>query len=153
MKSIALLGLAGLAANVQAHSEETASTFSLGKRGAIDLERFRLPQLSEYTDANTAETSEAVRSLAKRETYVESAEELVRLTAPNAEFRLVEDHYVGKNGIAHVNFRQTVHGIDIDNADFNVNVSCLIHSSTAQTSRILSKEIPKPCLFRLGNAF
>ncbi|KEY69453.1 hypothetical protein S7711_01995 [Stachybotrys chartarum IBT 7711] len=123
MKSIALLGLAGLAANVQAHSEETASTFSLGKRGAIDLERFRLPQLSEYTDANTAETSEAVRSLVKRETYVESAEELVRLTAPNAEFRLVEDHYVGKNGIAHVNFRQTVHGIDIDNADFNVNVN------------------------------
>jgi extracellular elastinolytic metalloproteinase len=34
----------------------------------------------------------------------------------------VDDHYVGNNGIAHFYFKQTVNDLDIDNADFNVNV-------------------------------
>lgn len=34
----------------------------------------------------------------------------------------MDDHYVGTNGIAHFNFKQTVNGVDIDNADFNVNI-------------------------------
>ncbi|KAJ5097123.1 extracellular elastinolytic metallo proteinase [Penicillium angulare] len=43
-------------------------------------------------------------------------------TAPGTAFRLVDDHYVGDNGVAHIYFRQTLHGIDIDNANFNVNI-------------------------------
>ena len=53
---------------------------------------------------------------------MDAATAVVKKVLPNAEFRLVDDHYVGSNGIAHVNFKQTVHGLDIDNADFNVNV-------------------------------
>jgi extracellular elastinolytic metalloproteinase len=34
----------------------------------------------------------------------------------------VGDHYVGTNGIAHFYFKQTVNDLDIDNADFNVNI-------------------------------
>lgn len=44
------------------------------------------------------------------------------MTMPNATFRLVDDHYVGANGIAHFYFRQTANDVDIDNADFNVNI-------------------------------
>jgi extracellular elastinolytic metalloproteinase len=123
MKSLALLGLAGLAANVQAHphgSDPEAPHVS--KRG-VDITRFRMPELSDYTPAEVAKDSEAVKMMAKRESYVEAATDLVKSVAPDAEFRVVTDHYVGKNGIAHVNFKQTVHGIDVDNADFNVNVS------------------------------
>ena len=32
------------------------------------------------------------------------------------------DHYVGTNGIAHYYFKQTANDLDIDNADFNVNI-------------------------------
>ncbi|OOO05019.1 peptidase M36 fungalysin [Aspergillus oryzae] len=56
------------------------------------------------------------------QSYVETAIKLVRETFPNATFRLREDHYVGDNGVAHVHFRQTVHDLDVDNGDFNVNV-------------------------------
>jgi extracellular elastinolytic metalloproteinase len=47
----------------------------------------------------------------------------VKKAAPGAEYRIVSDHYIGKNGITHVHFKQTAFGLDIDNADFNVNVS------------------------------
>lgn len=63
-----------------------------------------------------------ISSLSKRVTYIETAKALVQKVAPGSEFRVVDDHYVGSNGIAHVNLKQTVHGLDIDNADFNVNV-------------------------------
>jgi extracellular elastinolytic metalloproteinase len=121
MKSLALLGLAGLAA---AHPQrpQDANEVHVAKRG-VDITKFRLPELSEYTASDVAENVEAVRMMVKRETYVETATELVKSVAPDAEFRVVKDHYIGKNGVAHVNFKQTAHGIDIDNADFNVNVS------------------------------
>jgi len=46
----------------------------------------------------------------------------VKLTMPEASFRLSDDHYVGDNGIAHFYFKQTVNNVDVDNADFNVNI-------------------------------
>lgn len=52
----------------------------------------------------------------------QTATQLVQAIIPSANFRVINDHYIGQNGVAHVNFRQTLHGIDIDNADFNVNV-------------------------------
>lgn len=61
--------------------------------------------------------------LLKRDSYVDSATAVVQSTVPGVEFRVVDDHYVGTNGVAHVNFKQTVHGLDVDNSDFNVNVS------------------------------
>ncbi|GJC79919.1 extracellular metalloproteinase mep [Colletotrichum liriopes] len=117
MKSLALLGLLGPTSQVFAHP---ATGHNIGRRG-IDIEAFRLPQLGSYTNATQTEASPPI-ALLKRESYVDTATELVKKLAPNAEFRLVGDHYVGTNGIGHVNFKQTAHGLDIDNADFNVNI-------------------------------
>lgn len=55
--------------------------------------------------------------------YVDTATEVVKRMMPGMTFRMVDDHYVGESGISHVYFRQTMHGMDIDNSDFNVNVS------------------------------
>lgn len=129
MKSLLLLGLTGLAANVQAHPQRRLpNESSLSKRG-INLDKFLMPQLSEYKVSEDTQKDAAIAMIGKRDSYVESATELVKTVATGLEFRLVEDHYVDKTGIAHVNFKQTVHGIDIDNADFNVNVR-IHHSAT-----------------------
>ncbi|KAE9579545.1 Extracellular metalloproteinase [Colletotrichum fructicola] len=116
MKSLALLGLLAPAYAHPAHGHKSA----LARRG-VDIEAFRLPQLGSYTNATLTESNPPI-ALLKRESYVDTATELVQKLAPNAEFRVVGDHYVGTNGIAHVNFKQTAHGLDIDNADFNVNI-------------------------------
>lgn len=98
----------------------TARDNSLVARG-VDLNAFRLKATSKYVNASVAE-SPSVR-LRRREDYIETATELVKSIVKDATFRVVGDHYVGANGIAHVNFKQTAHDLDIDNADFNVNVS------------------------------
>lgn len=54
--------------------------------------------------------------------YLSAATHFVSKLVPNASFRVADDHYIGDNGVAHVRFRQTIHGVDIRNADFNVNV-------------------------------
>jgi extracellular elastinolytic metalloproteinase len=86
---------------------------------SVDLNSYRLTTVPEFVNVETTTNLD----FEKRATYVETATDAVKKVAPNAEFRLVDDHYVGDNGIAHVNFKQTAHGIDIDNADINVNVS------------------------------
>jgi extracellular elastinolytic metalloproteinase len=93
-------------------------------RRAVDLNAFRLKAASEYVNASITESLPSVRR-AKRGDYVETATELVKTVVNGATFRVVEDHYIGSSGIAHVNLKQTANGIDIDNADFNVNVSML----------------------------
>ncbi|CAG8975503.1 hypothetical protein HYALB_00012279 [Hymenoscyphus albidus] len=91
-------------------------------RRSVDLNNFRFDTATEYV--NTADTKDhPIAKLARRGDYLETATELVKKIAPNSEFRIADDHYVGDNGIAHVNFKQTVHGLDIDNADFNVNIA------------------------------
>ena len=64
-------------------------------------------------------------SFSKDDDYVSTATKLVKSTFPKSTFRVVDDHYIGTNGIGHVHFKQTAHGLDIDNSDFNVNVSTL----------------------------
>ncbi|KHN95929.1 elastinolytic metalloproteinase Mep [Metarhizium album ARSEF 1941] len=123
MKSAAVLGLTGLAANVLAHPQRYhANGASLDKRD-VDLSKFRMPGTSEYTASAKAKLDPAASIIQRRGDYVSAATELVKTVFPGAEFRVVDDHYVGTDGLAHVNFKQVVHGIDIDNADFNVNVS------------------------------
>lgn len=125
MHSLLLLGLTGLAANVQAHPQrhQRNTNTAMAKRG-VDIDSFRMPQVGDYNGAKVTKESADIMSIAKRDaSYVDTASEVVKTVAPDAEFRVVKDHYVGSNGVAHVNFRQTIHGIDVDNADFNVNVS------------------------------
>ncbi|KAF2002104.1 extracellular metallo proteinase 2 [Amniculicola lignicola CBS 123094] len=88
---------------------------------AIDLDSLRLSYSTKYTDNSVVETDQLI-GLSKRADDVDTATDLVRKTVPGATFRLVEDFYVGINGIAHFNFKQQIKGIDIDNADFNVNI-------------------------------
>lgn len=52
------------------------------------------------------------------------AADQVKKLYPSAQFRQVSS-YSSRNGVTHVYFKQTANGIDIDTADFNVNVSIL----------------------------
>ncbi|KAJ5587231.1 uncharacterized protein N7459_002996 [Penicillium hispanicum] len=88
----------------------------------VDLSPFRLTSRAQYVSANQVVTNIASSVPPKEQNYLETATQLVQTIVPEATFRVVDDHYVGDNGVAHVNFRQTIHGIDIGNADFNVNV-------------------------------
>lgn len=123
MKSAILLGLTGLAANVRAHpTKQPAAGSSLTRRG-IDISKYHLPTLSDYTPSTHVEEEASLQALGFKRNYVDTATRAVKKAAPHAEFRVVDDHYVDVDGIGHVHFKQTVHGIDIDNADFKVNVS------------------------------
>ncbi|KAL6916703.1 hypothetical protein ACHAP8_009636 [Fusarium lateritium] len=117
--SLLLIGLTGLAG---AHPSRRAPNPSpMSKRG-LDLEAFKLAPMAEYVSQEEVPEDVSAKVVTKRADYTETASDLVKATYPKAEFRMVDDHYVGTNGIAHVNFKQTVNGIDIDNADFNVNI-------------------------------
>ncbi|KAE8353078.1 extracellular metallo proteinase NpI [Aspergillus coremiiformis] len=118
MRSLLLAGALGLPLSVLAHP--TQASHALHHRRMVDLNSFRLPHGATYF--NATQSSSVVVSSLKEQSYVETATQLVKNTVPGATFRVVDDHYVGDNGVAHVNFRQTVHGLDIANADFNVNV-------------------------------
>ena len=112
--------LVGLVAHVAAHPVTSPNPSPIQPR-AIDVSRFRLKTTAVYN--STEETGDISIKLLKRDSYVDTAMELVKKVVPGATFRLVTDYYVGTNGVAHVNFKQTANGLDIDNADFNVNVS------------------------------
>jgi extracellular elastinolytic metalloproteinase len=118
MRGTILAGLASSLALVGAHP---GGAHSIVGRG-IDINAFRLNSTSQYVNASVAETPSAARRN-RRGDYVGVATDLVKSRADGASYRVVEDHYVGTNRIAHVNFKQTANGLDIDNADFNVNVS------------------------------
>ncbi|RYP21257.1 hypothetical protein DL767_009309 [Monosporascus sp. MG133] len=105
------------------------STFLLGLLGAsltvhasVSKHAFRLKEAPGYTRASEVAANSAFKLL-KRGDYVETASELVKSIAPSATFRVVGDHYVGTNGVGHVNFKQTAHDLDIENADFNVHIA------------------------------
>jgi extracellular elastinolytic metalloproteinase len=117
MKSALLFGLLGASLRANAHPAHKSDL----QRRTVDLRSYTLKTTSQYINTPASKADPSLKLL-RREGYVETATELVKKIAPDAEFRVVNDHYVGNNGIAHVNFRQTVHGIDIGNADFNVNV-------------------------------
>ena len=120
----ASISAALLASHVLGHPASSSTSRGGLQARAIDLSAFRLKPVSTYSNASV--TNEAdFNTLVRRADYLETASALVQKLAPGAQFRVVDDHYVGDNGIAHVNLKQTVNGLDIDNADFNVNVSCL----------------------------
>jgi extracellular elastinolytic metalloproteinase len=103
--------------------------------------------MAEYVSREEVPEDVSAKVVTKRADYTETASDLVKATYPKAEFRMVDDHYVGTNGIAHVNFKQTVNGIDIDNADFNVNVSDLgmiVWEHTLIVNRLVLMEKSSP---------
>ncbi|KAL7785881.1 Fungalysin metallopeptidase domain-containing protein [Trichoderma ceciliae] len=122
MKSAILLGLTSLAANVNAHpTKQPGASSSLAKRG-IDITKYELTTVSNYTPSSDVEEEASLQAVGLKGNYVDAATRAVKRAAPHAEFRVVNDHYVDVDGIGHVHFKQTAHGIDIDNADFKVNI-------------------------------
>jgi extracellular elastinolytic metalloproteinase len=121
MRSFLLASLASLATikNTQAHPAH--NNRSLNRR-AVDLDSFRMKVPVAYTNSTAVVADPSIPTLARRATAEDTATELVKQIATGSTFRLA-DTYVGGNGIAHFYFKQTANGIDIDNGDFNVNVS------------------------------
>ncbi|KAI4866012.1 Fungalysin metallopeptidase-domain-containing protein [Hypoxylon rubiginosum] len=120
IRSLLLLGLLG--ASLPAHGHPAQQYKSGLRRRTVDLNAYRLKETTQYSNKAATSTDKALRYV-KRGSYVDTATELVKTIAPGATFRLVDDHYVSNNGLAHVNFKQTAHGLDIDNADINVNIA------------------------------
>jgi len=120
MRTILLAGILSSIVVVTGHPAHSPG--STLQRRTVDLNAFRLTALTSYINSTITATEPAAASIAKRVDYVDAATELLKTKLPAATFRVVKDHYVGANGIAHVNFKQTANGLDIDNADFNVNV-------------------------------
>ncbi|GAW15807.1 hypothetical protein ANO14919_052290 [Xylariales sp. No.14919] len=119
MRSSLLYGLLGSSLLADAHPSTRARNGV--QRRDVDLKSFKLNTQSQYFSHKAVKADQSLKLL-KRTTYVETATELVKQVIPNAEFRVAKDHYVGTNGVSHVYFRQTVNGIDVGNANFNVNI-------------------------------
>ncbi|KAF1846149.1 extracellular metallo proteinase 2 [Cucurbitaria berberidis CBS 394.84] len=121
MRSFLLASLASLAAIKSTYAHPRPGSNTLHRR-AVDLDSFRVKVATVYKNATEVAADPSIPSLAKRASPQEVATALVQSTVPDAKFRLVDDHYVGANGIAHFYFKQTANGLDIDTADFNVNI-------------------------------
>lgn len=119
MRFVSRTALAALLA-IRVLGHPTPSPHANVRRG-IDLEAFRLKTEASYSDVKKTEDLNLPPSFDTL-SYTETARLVVEELFPKADFRLVPDHYIGNDGIGHVVFKQQVHGIDIDNADFNVNV-------------------------------
>lgn len=121
VNSLLLAGLAGFA-GVQAHPHilPAGGTGLVSRK--VDLNQFRMSEAGNYVAADKVKTDAHIMKISKRASYLDTAKELVKTISPGSEFRLVNDHYVGSDGVAHVYFKQTLHGIDVDNGDLNVNV-------------------------------
>ncbi|RAL13949.1 extracellular metalloproteinase, partial [Aspergillus homomorphus CBS 101889] len=112
--TLCALGALSLLCPGYPHSKPTESI--------VDLSHFRLIPRAEYVDSPAGTDNALYNSSFVEEDYVQTATRLVQTISPGTSFRLIGNHYVGDNGVSHVYFRQTLHGIDIENADFNVNV-------------------------------
>jgi len=109
-----------LAAHVLGHPASTAQSARSIQKRTVDLSAYKLGVGSTYTNNVVITEQPSFRSFTAP-TYTDTAAALVRSTVPGAEFRLASS-YVSGNGVGHAVFKQTLHGIDIDTADFNVNV-------------------------------
>ncbi|RYC65791.1 hypothetical protein CHU98_g469 [Xylaria longipes] len=119
MKSSVLYGLLG--ASLLADAHPSVKPHKSVQRRTVDVKSYRMHPNAQYINHKASKADQSLKLL-KRATYVETATELVKKVVPDTEFRLQDDHYVGTNGIAHVYFQQTLNGLDVDNANFNVNI-------------------------------
>ncbi|EEY17878.1 extracellular elastinolytic metalloproteinase [Verticillium alfalfae VaMs.102] len=117
-----LLSLAGLAA---AHPARGPASSPQWKNRAAALSSYRFGAASTYTSFDVLPAKDSQRIRRERDgavDYVDIATRTLREAIPSAAFRLIDDAYVGTNGVAHVHFQQTVDGVDVDDASFNVNI-------------------------------
>ncbi|KAF1940141.1 extracellular elastinolytic metallo proteinase precursor [Clathrospora elynae] len=123
MRSFLLASLASLSAiSVHGHPSSTWQGRSTLARRAVDLDSYRMKHVASYMNVGNVVADPSINTIAKRASAEDTATELVQATIPGASFRLVDGAYVGNNGVAHFYFKQTANGLDIDTADFNVNI-------------------------------
>lgn len=117
--------------------------------GRVNPQAYRLREAPNYISAARASENDNPTML-KRSDYLDTAIELVKRIAPDSTFRIVDDHYVGTNGVGHVYFRQTVDDRDVENADFSVNVRVMTskHLTMLIASRLLATEAYSPTATR-----
>nr|Q6WIH6.1 RecName: Full=Extracellular metalloproteinase 5; AltName: Full=Fungalysin MEP5; Flags: Precursor [Trichophyton benhamiae]AAQ21096.1 metalloprotease MEP5 [Trichophyton mentagrophytes] len=115
---LAAAGLLSLPLHVIAHPQPSTN---LAGRG-VDLDAYRMADRSSYMNSDDMKLKQPGIASLSGGNYVDTATEVVKRMMPGMTFRMVDDHYVGESGISHVYFRQTMHGMDIDNSDFNVNI-------------------------------
>lgn len=124
-----ILSLTGLAAT---HAIPQSDSTTSERRAIINSYKIETAG-TEFTTvghvavgATTGQKKTRARDV-KKTNYVEIATAQIQEALPGATFRVIEDHYVGKNGVAHVHFQQTVDGLDVDNANFQVNVRARVY--------------------------
>lgn len=110
-----IICLAGLAT---AHPHHGYSSRRAGR--TVDLNSHRFTIRSNYTTLKELPSAKRVRS--ESIDFVQVASSKIQETVPGATFHLQDDVYVGDNGVAHAHFLQTIDGVDVDDATFNVNV-------------------------------
>ncbi|KAF9888560.1 hypothetical protein FE257_008492 [Aspergillus nanangensis] len=118
MRLLPIAGALALPLCLLAHPTNKAR----GLTRRFDPSHYRLQGSAEYTSSRNSLARSLTPEATDGKSYVDVAKEVLKSAHPDATFRVVDDHYVGDNGVAHVYLRQTAHGIDIDNADFNVNI-------------------------------
>lgn len=109
------LGLASLALG---HPNPRQSDAARG----INIANFEYSTPSVYSNSDETRDNVLASSIQPGESYTNTAENFAKSMFPALTYRLVDDHYVGDNGMGHVYLKQTHHGLDVDNADFNINV-------------------------------
>lgn len=123
-QAVALLALvASSLAHLQPQLEDRSVDVLVPRQVDSIKERFRPRQRGRYLKRGDFRPP---RGNWPRNNYVQAAEGFVRAQFPDAEFRTVNDHHVSSSGIGHVYFKQTLFGIDIDDANVNVNVSTIV---------------------------
>jgi extracellular elastinolytic metalloproteinase len=110
-----------LAGRVLGHPHPATSENNIQRR-TVDLRAFPVGVGSSYANNLVLTEEKPQFRTFSAPTYVDTASQLVKKVAPGTEFRVVTS-YQSDTGVGHVVFKQQVHGIDIDTADFNVNVS------------------------------
>lgn len=94
---------------------------------SVDVGEYRLETISKYVSSSETKLLNNSKDVSPNRDLVEIATTFVQEKFPAAVYRLSQDHYTGSSGILHIYFKQTVHDIDVDNSDINVNVRTKIN--------------------------
>ena len=86
----------------------------------MDLEAYRLGGGGSYV--SVPGTPKRNLNLKRRASNQDTAIAYLAKTFPTTTFRLVQDHYMGDNGVEHFYFKQLANNLDIDNSNLNINV-------------------------------
>ncbi|PSK46005.1 cytokinesis protein 3 [Elsinoe australis] len=96
-----------------------------GRNGGISrsIDDFQPVGFAEYVNNEESPVSTFAAEGRFNGDYEAAAEAFVAERFPGITLRKADASYQGTNGIGHVYFRQQINGVDLDNADVNVNIA------------------------------